>query len=64
MRIKIMLVLFPLLFALFLLGCEKKKPMPQIPEVSVIKIETEEILLTTELPGRTSPYKIAEIRLR
>jgi len=57
-----MLVLFPLLFALFLLGCEKKKPMPQIPEVSVIKIETEEILLTTELPGRTSPYKIAEIR--
>jgi len=62
MRIKIMLVLFPLLFALFLLGCEKKKPMPQIPEVSVIKIETEEILLTTELPGRTSPYKIAEIR--
>ncbi|MDI6865548.1 efflux RND transporter periplasmic adaptor subunit [Thermodesulfovibrio yellowstonii] len=62
MRIKIMLVLFPLLFALFLLGCEKKKPMPQIPEVSVIKIDTEEILLTTELPGRTSPYKIAEIR--
>ncbi|WP_239639289.1 efflux RND transporter periplasmic adaptor subunit [Thermodesulfovibrio yellowstonii] len=57
-----MLVLFPLLFALFLLGCEKKKPMPQIPEVSVIKIDTEEILLTTELPGRTSPYKIAEIR--
>jgi membrane fusion protein (multidrug efflux system) len=36
--------------------------MPQIPEVSVIKIDTEEILLTTELPGRTSPYKIAEIR--
>jgi membrane fusion protein (multidrug efflux system) len=57
-----MLILFPLLFALFLLGCEKKKPMPQIPEVSVIKIDTEEILLTTELPGRTSPYKIAEIR--
>ncbi|GLI53046.1 MULTISPECIES: efflux RND transporter periplasmic adaptor subunit [Thermodesulfovibrio] len=62
MRIKIMLVLFPILFALFLLGCEKKKPMPQIPEVSVIKIDPEEILLTTELPGRTSPYKIAEIR--
>ncbi|ACI20674.1 efflux RND transporter periplasmic adaptor subunit [Thermodesulfovibrio yellowstonii] len=62
MRIKLMLILFPLLFALFLLGCEKKKPMPQIPEVSVIKIDTEEILLTTELPGRTSPYKIAEIR--
>jgi membrane fusion protein (multidrug efflux system) len=62
MRIKLILILFPLLFALFLLGCEKKKPMPQIPEVSVIKIETEEILLTTELPGRTSPYRIAEIR--
>lgn len=62
MRIKLMLLLFPLLFVLFLMGCEKTKPMPQIPEVSVIKIETEEILLTTELPGRTTPFKIAEIR--
>lgn len=62
MRIKLILILFPLLFVLFLMGCEKKKPMPQMPEVSIIKIETEEILLTTELPGRTSPYKIAEIR--
>ncbi|WP_297210888.1 MULTISPECIES: efflux RND transporter periplasmic adaptor subunit [Thermodesulfovibrio] len=62
MRIKLMLVLFPLLFVLFIMGCEKKNPMPQIPEVSVIKIDTEEILLTTELPGRTTPFKIAEIR--
>lgn len=62
MRIKSILVLFPILFALFLTGCEKKKPHPQIPEVSVIKITTEEVMLTTELPGRTNPYRIAEIR--
>lgn len=62
MRIKSILVLFPILFALFLTGCEKKKPQPQIPEVSVIKIMTEEVMLTTELPGRTAPYRIAEIR--
>ncbi|PJB78799.1 MAG: efflux transporter periplasmic adaptor subunit [Acidobacteria bacterium CG_4_9_14_3_um_filter_49_7] len=32
------------------------------PEVSVVTIHTERVVLTTELPGRTAPFRIAEIR--
>ncbi|GAQ95695.1 membrane fusion protein, multidrug efflux system [Thermodesulfovibrio aggregans] len=45
-----------------LTACGKKQPPAQIPEVSVITVQTQEVLLTTELPGRTNPYRIAEIR--
>ncbi|MFZ2633851.1 MAG: efflux RND transporter periplasmic adaptor subunit [Desulfosalsimonadaceae bacterium] len=31
-------------------------------QVSVITVETQKITLTTELPGRTAPFRIAEIR--
>ncbi len=47
---------------LFLQHAVKKQPPAQIPEVSVITVQTQEVLLTTELPGRTNPYRIAEIR--
>ncbi|MGC8811884.1 MAG: efflux RND transporter periplasmic adaptor subunit [bacterium] len=45
-------------------ACERQQamPPPPIPEVGVIIIKTEPILLTTELPGRTVAYLIAEIR--
>ncbi|MBF0209742.1 MAG: efflux RND transporter periplasmic adaptor subunit [Desulfamplus sp.] len=51
-------------------GCEdrKKSSQPQqqqqamIPEVSTVTVELQEITLKTELPGRTSPFRIAEIR--
>jgi membrane fusion protein (multidrug efflux system) len=33
-----------------------------VPEVSTVTVQTEKIMLTTELPGRTSAYRIAEIR--
>jgi membrane fusion protein (multidrug efflux system) len=33
-----------------------------VPEVATITVAPQPILLTTELPGRTSPYRIAEIR--
>lgn len=37
--------------------------MPQgPPSVSVVTVETRALVLTTELPGRTSPFRIAEIR--
>lgn len=37
--------------------------MPQPPpQVSVVTVETQPLMLTTELPGRTSPFRIAEIR--
>lgn len=35
---------------------------PPPPEVAVVTIARQAVLLTTELPGRTSPFRIAEIR--
>lgn len=35
---------------------------PPVPEVATVTIETQPVELTTELPGRTSPYLVAEIR--
>jgi membrane fusion protein, multidrug efflux system len=35
---------------------------PPPPEVATITVSQRAVLLTTELPGRTSPYRIAEIR--
>lgn len=62
MRIKLIVALIGVLSIFLFAGCEKKKPQVQIPEVSVITVQTQEVILTTELPGRTSPYRIAEIR--
>ena len=35
---------------------------PSRPEVVTMTVSTQPIVLTTELPGRTSPYMVAEIR--
>ncbi len=48
-------------------GCGKKGPAgPQgpgmQPEVGVVVIQPQRVALTTELPGRTSAYLIAEVR--
>ena len=45
-------------------GCGKGEAPPQSrePVVSVVTVETQSITLTRELPGRTVPYRIAEIR--
>ena len=50
---------------LLLTACERKPtaaPLPPTPEVTTITITKTSVLLTTELPGRTAPYLIAEIR--
>ena len=33
-----------------------------MPEVATVTVARQQVLLTTELPGRTSPFRIAEIR--
>ena len=46
-------------------GCGPSRSAPQTggpPEVAVVTIESERALLTTELPGRTSAYLVAEVR--
>ena len=52
------------LIGLFLNGCEGKSqtPPPPIPEVATVQVSTQSVVLTTELPGRTSAYRIAEVR--
>ncbi|MCK5878837.1 MAG: efflux RND transporter periplasmic adaptor subunit, partial [Holophagae bacterium] len=51
---------------LLMLACGPHDPQgPQrggTPEVGVVTIKTERVVLTTELPGRTVAYRVAEIR--
>ena len=44
-------------------GCEKngQSQSQMVQEVTVVKVVPEQVVLTTELPGRTTPYRIAEI---
>jgi membrane fusion protein, multidrug efflux system len=53
-----------LLCGLALTACNRKPPASAAPppEVATTTVAPQPILLTTELPGRTSPYLIAEIR--
>jgi membrane fusion protein (multidrug efflux system) len=46
-------------------GCEKKAPAPKQmppPEVAVVTVAPQPVTLTTELPGRTAAFLVAEIR--
>jgi membrane fusion protein, multidrug efflux system len=63
--IKLMVVVTALTVGLFLGGCDRQKqaaPPPPVPEVVVVTVQPQQVELTTELPGRTSPYLVAEIR--
>ncbi len=50
--------------ALLLSGCKSKtaKPSASPAEVATVTIRPEPAVLTTELPGRTSSYLVAEVR--
>jgi membrane fusion protein (multidrug efflux system) len=43
-------------------GSQQAAPPPAIPEVAIVTVNPERVVLTTELPGRTSAYLVAEIR--
>lgn len=46
-------------------GCNRRQPAPPprpAPEVVVSTVEPRQVELTTELPGRTAAYRVAEIR--
>jgi len=46
-------------------GCDRStqsQPPPTVPEVATVTVKPQKMVLTTELPGRTSSYLVAEIR--
>jgi membrane fusion protein (multidrug efflux system) len=53
-----------LLASLTLTGCNRKQeaPTPPVPEVTVVTVQPQSVVLKSELPGRTSSYLVAEIR--
>ncbi len=55
------------LAGLFLLwGCENRQERvvgpPPAPEVAVVTVQPQRVVLTTELPGRTAAYLVSEIK--
>ena len=54
-----------LIVAVVLTACSAKKaaaPPPPPPAVKVITLTTQSVTLTTDLPGRMVPYRVADIR--
>jgi membrane fusion protein (multidrug efflux system) len=62
--VKMIVVSIALLGGVILGGCgsQQAAPQPGLPEVAVVTVNPERVVLTTELPGRTSAYFVAEIR--
>ncbi|MCC8344435.1 efflux RND transporter periplasmic adaptor subunit [Pseudomonas stutzeri] len=50
--------------AVFLAGCQEEAapPAAQKPTVGVVTLQAEPFAVTTDLPGRTRAYRIAEVR--
>ncbi|MBB1174975.1 efflux transporter periplasmic adaptor subunit, partial [Klebsiella pneumoniae] len=53
--------------SLVLTGCNDKETQQQgaqqqAPEVGVVTLKAEPLNITTDLPGRTAAYRIAEVR--
>jgi membrane fusion protein (multidrug efflux system) len=57
----------PMLAIIALAGCGPAKhaaPAPQTPQVSTVTVHRTSVPVTMELPGRTSPYLVAQVRAR
>jgi len=63
-RVRLIVVSMVLLFSFLLDGCKSQAPPPPppVPEVATVTVQIQRAVLTNELPGRTSPYRVAEIR--
>lgn len=50
---------------LALTGCDDKgaqQQSAQLPQVGIVTLHSAPLAMTTDLPGRTSPYRVAEVR--
>jgi membrane fusion protein (multidrug efflux system) len=63
-RVKLVFIAIVLFGGLLLGGCERPQPPPPppVPEVATVTVRPQQVVLTSELPGRTSAYLVAEIR--
>jgi membrane fusion protein, multidrug efflux system len=63
-RVKRIATIGVLVMGLITSGCgsQQAAPQPGTPEVAIVTVNPERLVLTTELPGRTSAYFVAEIR--
>ena len=62
---KIGLIMTVLTCCLVLTACKAEEKAPRqrpVPEVSAMTMKLEKVMETTELPGRTSAFRVAEIR--
>jgi membrane fusion protein (multidrug efflux system) len=62
--VKRILTMGVVILGLITSGCPSQQaaPKPAVPEVAIVTVNPERVVLTTELPGRTSAYFVAEIR--
>jgi membrane fusion protein (multidrug efflux system) len=63
--LRYIVVLAALLGGLLLAGCDRStqsQPPPTVPEVATVTVQPQKVVLTTELPGRTAAFRVAEIR--
>jgi membrane fusion protein, multidrug efflux system len=62
--LKCSLILMALSGIALLDGCDRqqKSASPPVPEVATVTIRPQQVVLKTELPGRTSPFLVSEIR--
>ena len=57
-------VSFAILTTALLTGCQQKAPppAPPPPKVSVVTVQAQAVPITTELPGRVTGYRTADVR--
>ncbi|QEY72050.1 efflux RND transporter periplasmic adaptor subunit [Pseudomonas denitrificans (nom. rej.)] len=50
--------------SLLLSACQEPERPPQMSEqeVGVVELQSRDVLLSSDLPGRTAPYRVAEVR--
>jgi len=66
-RVKLIVAIGIISLSLMQAGCKPRNtgsgpPKAGVSEVAVVTIQPQQVVLTTELPGRTAPYMVAEIR--
>jgi membrane fusion protein, multidrug efflux system len=63
-RIGKLVVALAVLVIAWLPGCNRQQapPPPPVPEVAAVTVQPQQVVLTSELPGRTAAYLVAEIR--